>query len=95
MRLVTRADDVQVVGDEQGFELHVDTDEGDRFVFRIHHLAEQFGKNVDETIGTWLREREDARATHVPNLTEDDLDGYDLGDPKRVEIQRAIDRGGR
>lgn len=92
MRLVTRADDVQVVGDEQGFELHVDTDEGDRFVFRIHHLAEQFGVNVDETIGAWLREREDARATYVPNLTEEDLQGYALDDPKRITLEREMNR---
>ncbi len=85
MRAIMRADNVQVIGDSEGFELHVDTDEGDRFVFRIHPLAEELHDNVRDTIGNWLAERDWAKATIPAPI---DLDGYDPNDPKRIALEQ-------
>lgn len=86
------AESVKIDSDEDGFHLIVDTDEG-TFDFRIQALAEALYDTVKHEIGPWLYERDMARGTGV-RVTEEDLDAYELGDPKRVELQRVIDRGG-
>lgn len=67
---------------ENGFELVVTSDEGDRFVFNIHSLAEEFFTNVNSTIGTWLDEAEHARASYIPPV---DPRAYDARDPKHPD----------
>lgn len=91
MRISGQADDARIVGDENGFELHIETNVGD-FVFNIHHFAQEFAKNVDQTIGAWLREGERARYIHPGQITTEDLEGYDLNDPKRISLEREMNK---
>lgn len=90
MRISCRADDIRIYGEEDGWKLAIDTDEGATITVHIHPIAEEFYHEVNKTIGAWLREGEDARATYVPKLTREDLDAYPLGDPKRVSLEREI-----
>lgn len=91
MRVSGTADSAHVEGGESGFELHVETNVGD-FVFNIHSFAEAFAANVDREIGDWLREGDAARATMPSRITEDDLDAYPLGDPKRITLEQEMNR---
>ncbi len=92
MRLYARADEIEVIGDEHGFVLVIDTDEGDRLRINIQRRAQAFAENVDSTIGAWLREGEAARLTRpIPGqITVDDLDAYPLGDPKRITLEKEL-----
>lgn len=88
------ADEIKVVSDECGFKLHLVDTNGDEHRFNIHGVAWAFETNVRDTIGGWKAEGEAARSSMPRLVTVDDLDGYEIGDPKRVELQRIIDRGG-
>lgn len=90
MRIYGNADSIAVEGDEDGFHLIVETDEGDRINLRVQGVADELLIAVKETVGEWIAEREDARATWPGRVTQDDLEGYDLSDPKRVEMERQI-----
>jgi hypothetical protein len=90
VRLHGRADSVKIVSDECGWELHIETDEGDTIVVNVHSLAWDLAAEVDSTLGAWRREGEYARATMPPRVTEDDLDAFPLGHYKRIELERAI-----
>jgi hypothetical protein len=87
------ADEAHIEGDDDGFHLIVETADGDHFNFRIHGFAEEFFQNVKEEIGDWLAEGRRAATSYVPRPTEDDLEGYDRGDPKRVALEREMTRG--
>ena len=41
-----RADAVRLDADENGWELHVDTDEGDQLVVNIHATAFDFARSI-------------------------------------------------
>lgn len=89
MRITGQADSVNIDSDEDGFVLVVETNVGE-FAFNIHHLAEAFAANVNSTIGAWLREGEAARASYVPRITEEDLQGYNASDPKRYTLEQEM-----
>jgi hypothetical protein len=91
VKITGTADDARIVGDENGFELHIETNVGD-FVFNIHHFAQAFAENVDAQIGAWLREGEQARGTRPPRITEDDLDGYPVGHYKRIALEQEMNK---
>jgi hypothetical protein len=96
------ADSIKIECDEDGFHLIVQTDDPfehtrfrpeTRFDFRLpQDCAEALHEQVNLIIGSWLAERESAR--YSVRVTEEDLEGYSLGDPKRIELQHIIDRGG-
>jgi hypothetical protein len=85
MRHHSRADDVKIESDECGFELHVDTEDGDTFVFHIHHLAWDLAGQAERTICEWRREGEAIRTevlrSKQSEIPDDDC-GYDISDPK-------------
>ena len=82
--------DVEVYGDEDGFHMKLDTSEGE-FDFLIHSVA-QLLREQTQVIANWYEEGEDARRTYVPRVTQDDLDAYPLGDPKRITLEREMRR---
>lgn len=90
MRIYGNADSVWIQGQEDGYHLIVETDEGDRINIRVQGVADELLAAVKETVGEWVAEREDARATWPGRVTQDDLEAYPPGDPKRVELERQI-----
>lgn len=90
MRLYGEADSIKVEGQEDGFHLVIDTDEGDVLDLRIQGIAIEFAEHVDATVGAWWREGQAAGATRPRRVTEEDLDAYPLGSPKRVTLEREI-----
>lgn len=92
MRLYASADSARIEGDEDGFHLVIDTDEGDVLDLRIQGIAIEFAEEVDSTVGAWWREGQAAGATRPRRITEEDLDAYPLGSPKRITLEREIDR---
>jgi hypothetical protein len=90
MRIHGRADSVKFVGDECGWELHVETDEGDTIIVNVHSLAWDLAEHTDKTLGAWRREGEYARATMPPRIEEEDLDGYPLGHYKRAALEEVM-----
>jgi hypothetical protein len=50
-----RAYEIEIVGDEEGFELYFTTDLGP-FVVNIHHVAAELLEQVKSEIGGWLDE---------------------------------------
>ncbi len=57
-------DSIKIESDERGFELHIETDEGDVFVFNIHGVADDLYKAVTSTIGPWRAEALTAKAEY-------------------------------
>ena len=90
MRLHGRADSVKFVGDENGWELHIETDEGDTIILNVHSIAWDLAEHTAATLGDWRHEGEMARASMPPRVTQDDLDAFPLGHYKRIELERAI-----
>lgn len=90
MRIYGNADSAKIECDEDGFHLVIETDEGDRINVRVHGVADELLESVTKSIGAWVWERENARATRPAPI---DLDGYDRGDPKRVSLERQLDGG--
>lgn len=90
MRIYGNADSIVIEGDEDGFHLIIETDEGDRINIRVQGVADELLTAVKGTVGEWVAEREDARATRPGRVTQESLEGYDLSDPKRVELERRI-----
>lgn len=82
----SRADDVRIESDESGFELHVDTEDGDTFVFNIHHLAWDLAGQAERTICEWRREGEAVRSevarARSSEISEYSDEGYPPTDPK-------------
>lgn len=89
MRIHATADSIRIVGDEDGFHMIVETDDGDQLDVHVHRVADLLYETVNGTIGVWVDERESARAWQV-SAHVNDLDGYDLNDPKRVALEREI-----
>jgi hypothetical protein len=85
-----RAEEIKIDSDSEGFEMTVLSDEGS-FTFNVHGCAVQLLEEVQRTIGEWWAEGQRYRGGPGP-VTEDDLEGYDLGDPKRISLQREIDK---
>lgn len=92
MRIHATADSVRIETDEGGFHLVVETDEGDVIDVKIHDVVEDFYWNARKTIGSWLSERDAARFSRL--ATYEDLEAYDRGDPKRISLERELERRG-
>lgn len=92
MRIHCTADSARVEARENGFNLVVDTDEGATIVVRVHSVADELYESVQETIGSWRQEREAARQTYLPPLSEEDLEAYEASDPKRIALEREMSR---
>ncbi len=73
-----RAHDVSIVGDEDGFELHIDTDEG-TFVVNVHSVTKDLISVGDALTEYWA---EGLRAAREYRPLRDDADAYDVNDPK-------------
>jgi len=91
MMVTGPAEDIEIVGDEDGWHIVIETNVGS-FQFRIQPIAEEFYREVNDKIGGWLREGEAARATMPPRITEEDLDGYPLGHYKRSALEQEMER---
>lgn len=85
-----RAEDITVVGDEDGFELHFTTEDGS-FVVNVHGVAKELFEATGQ-IGDWIDEGREARADRP---VTDDSDAYDPSDPKHpgwsVRVADAYD----
>lgn len=80
-----RAYDIQVIGDEDGFELHIETDQGN-YVVNVHGVAQQLLDAVNKEIGGWYREGAALAADHQRDLDRVfDGDGIPRDDPKHPE----------
>jgi hypothetical protein len=86
--IFTDAHTLKIESDERGWELHIDTDNGN-FVFNIHSLAWDFADEV-KVIQGWRMEGEAARYGARP-ITPEDLEAYELGDPKRISLEREME----
>jgi hypothetical protein len=78
-----RAEQVQFVSDENGWELHVTDEDGFVTRFNIHDVAWNLPDQADATIGAWRREGLAAvglQASAGDDLTDEDRDAYPLGD---------------
>ncbi len=73
------ASDIQIVGDEDGWNLIIHADAG-VYVVNIHSIAEDFLANANSEIGGWLEEGGRARAERRHDAEQ--RDAYDLRDPK-------------
>ena len=68
-------DEIRIESDEDGWQLIVYDDAGERTEYRIG-LPDQFKAEVDKTIGAWLAEGELVKA-----VMRASADGYDKDDP--------------
>lgn len=90
------ADSVEFVADENGWELHVVSDDGDRHVFNVHGLAVELAAHADATIGAYKREHDfhraefDRAARYSNDPTEVEASGYDPSDPKHPDWHASM-----
>ena len=85
------AEHVEIEGEEDGWYMRILTTDDGSHNFRIHGVAWELAELVDRTLGEWRREGLAARGLPPLRLTEEDLDAYPLGSPKRIALQRMID----
>jgi hypothetical protein len=79
------ADVVRIESDERGFELWLETEDGE-FAFNIQNIdLDAFYDQVKARIGSYLRERDDARRVYV-GIPGPVAEAYDLSDPKHPEF---------
>lgn len=55
------AETIKIESDERGFELHIETDEGERFVFNFQGVADAFLTEMKMQVGPWVAEMNAAR----------------------------------
>lgn len=84
-------DGILIDTDEAGFELIL-SGHAAEYHFRIHGVAVELMRAVDREIRPWWQEGQDAAATYVPPITEEDLEAYELGDPKRISLERMMNQ---
>lgn len=58
---------IRVDSDERGWELHIETDEGD-YHFNMHGVAEDLLTQMVAQVGGWLAEGQQAAAEHEHDL---------------------------
>jgi hypothetical protein len=91
-----RAEQVRFVADENGWELHVTTEDGVTQRFNVHGLAWDLVDHTNDTIGDWRREglRAAGLSSSAPDaLTAEDLEAYPVGSPKWFGLQEALEFG--
>lgn len=81
-----RAEDAFFESDENGWELHVKTDDGDTHVFNVHHLTSRL-LPIARPLENYWNEGLAAAASYVPPVSREDLEAYEPGDPKRVALE--------
>ncbi len=81
-----RADHIEVVGDEDGFELHISTDEGE-YVVNVHSVSQELLDTVQKEIGEyWATGRALARQHALERRADfEQADAYDLRNPKHPQ----------
>jgi hypothetical protein len=89
--IIGKAESVEFISDENGWELQIETNVG-TFRFNIHGCVLDLDQSYQHTIAPYLEEGRRAAASYRPPLTQDDLDGYPLGDPKRITLEREMNR---
>lgn len=73
---------VDVVGDENGFDLHINTDKGG-YIINVHGVSAELLAIVNDEIGSYWAEGRAAAASHQHDLDSRIDDGaYPPGDPK-------------
>lgn len=87
------AEAVRIESDENGWELHVLDGDG-WHVWNIHAEALVLLQQAQATIGAWWEEGKAAARAHV-QVTEEDLEGYALDDPKRITLREYLDETAR
>ncbi len=65
------ADTITIESDEHGFELHIETDEGDRFVFNVHDVAEDLMTQAITKIAPWVLEGRAAKREYDSGVADD------------------------
>lgn len=93
---MNRAERVQFVADENGWELHVTTEDGFTRRFNIHHVAWDLFDHMNDTIGDWRREGLAAAGLSSSaggDLTAEDLEAYEPGSPKWLALQEDLEFG--
>lgn len=78
------ASSVEFVEEAEGWELHVVDSDGEHHAWNIHHLAWPLIDHAYQTLGRWGAE---GAAVGTPDLvTDEDLEAYEPGDPKRIAL---------
>ncbi len=67
--VTAHVDSIKIESDEHGFELHIETDEGDRFVFNIHGVADDLLDACVKRIGPWVAEMNAAKRDYDRHKT--------------------------
>lgn len=75
MNLHTTADSVRVDSDERGFELVIETEDGDRITVNIQPCALDFYASVQGQMRGWILEAESARAAIRAGVSLEDYTG--------------------
>lgn len=90
MRLRGRADRVRVIGDEDGYHLLIETEDGDEMDFRMdHEVAEELA--FAQTVGIRLHFQEGELARRgMPACSENGILGFSNED---IDLARDLARG--
>ena len=92
--IIYTADAVRVEGDERGFGLIIDTDEGDKVYVDIHNVALEFYDSVRVEMRGWVAESEDARAAVAAGVSLEDYTAIpQLVTNRPVSVEDAIEAG--
>lgn len=83
------AETIRFEADEAGWEMVVESDWG-TFRFNIHGCVLDLDHAYQRTIAAYLAEGQAAAASYHPPITQDDLNGYDLNDPKRYALEQEM-----
>jgi hypothetical protein len=83
-----RASDAFFTSDEDGFELHVETEDGERHVFNVQHITSKL-LPIAYPLEQYWNEGLAAAASYVPPVSQEDLDAYEPNDPKRIALENA------
>ena len=91
MNLFLTADAVRVDSDERGFDLIIDTEDGDKICVNIQRCALDFYDSVRNQMRQWVAEAENARAAVNAGVTLEQYTELDDGWPVPVEAQVDMD----
>lgn len=86
--VIGHVEQISIESDEHGFELHILTSDEGRIAFNIQAVAVDLYRAVIDTIGPWISEALEARASYVPPI---DADAYDPLDPKHPDFLANAD----
>ncbi len=81
-RSLGTADEITVASLEDGFELHIDTEQG-TFIVNVHGVSEHLLHQINSEIGEWYEEGGRARLEQRHDAEQ--ADAYDLRNPKHPQ----------